>query len=40
MENQKSKVNLRICGNESNVVDLEEVQAVTTPQVEYRKGYY
>ena len=40
MENQKSKVDLRICGNQSNVVDLDEVKAVNTPQVEYRKGYY
>ena len=37
MENQKSKVNLRICGGESKTVDLDTVQAVTTPQKEYRK---
>ena len=37
MENQKSKVNLRICGGESKVVGMDEVQAVTTPEVEYRK---
>ena len=37
MENQKSKVNLRICGGESKVVDLDQVNAVNTPQVEYRK---
>ena len=37
MENQKSKVNLRICGSESTIVDLDQVQAVNTPQVEYRK---
>ena len=37
MENQKSKVNLRICGSESTLVGLDEVQAVNTPEVEYRK---
>ena len=37
MSNSKSKVNLRICGSESTIVDLDQVQAVTTPQVEYRK---
>ena len=37
MENQKSKVNLRICGSESTIVDLDQVKAVNTPQVEYRK---
>jgi len=37
MENQKSKVNLRICGNQSTIVDLDEVKAVNTPEVEYRK---
>ena len=37
MENQKSKVNLRICGSESTIVDLDQVQAVNTPEVEYRK---
>ena len=37
MENHKSKVNLRICGSESTVVDLDQVKAVNTPQVEYRK---
>ena len=37
MENQKSKVNLRICGGEHKVSTLEEVQAVNTPEVEYRK---
>jgi len=37
MENQKSKVNLRICGGESKVVDYDRVDAVNTPQVEYRK---
>ena len=37
MENQKSKVNLRICGHQSTIVDLDEVQAVNTPEVEYRK---
>jgi len=37
MENQKSKVNLRICGSESTLVDLDQVQAVTTPELEYRK---
>lgn len=37
MENQKSKVNLRICGGEHKVVELEQVQAVNTPEVEYRK---
>ena len=37
MENQKSKVNLRICGGESKVVTLDKVKDVTTPQVEYRK---
>ena len=36
MENQK-KVNLRICGNQSTIVDLDEVKAVNTPEVEYRK---
>ena len=37
MENQKSKVNLRICGSESTIVDLDQVKAVNTPEVEYRK---
>ena len=37
MENQKSKVNLRICGGEHKVSTLEEVQAVNTPELEYRK---
>ena len=37
MTQENKKVNLRICGSESKVVDLEQVQAVTTPQVEYRK---
>ena len=37
MENHKSKVNLRICGSESTIVDLDQVQAVNTPEVEYRK---
>ena len=37
MNNSKSKNNLRICGNESNVVDLDQVKEVNTPQVEYRK---
>jgi len=37
MENQKSKVNLRICGGEHKVVELDQVQAVNTPEVEYRK---
>jgi len=37
MSNSKSKVNLRICGGEHKVTTLEEVQAVTTPEVEYRK---
>ena len=33
----KKKVDLRICGGEYKVTILEEVQAVTTPEVEYRK---
>mgnify|MGYP003151398476 FL=1 len=33
----KKKVDLRICGGEHKVTTLEEVQAVTTPEVEYRK---
>ena len=37
MSESKSKVNLRICGSESTIVDLDEVQAVNTPEVEYRK---
>ena len=37
MSNSKSKVDLRICGGEHKVVDLEVVQAVSTPEVEYRK---
>lgn len=37
MSESKSKVNLRICGSESTIVDLDEVKAVNTPQVEYRK---
>ena len=37
MENQKSKVNLRICGGESKVVGIDQVDAVNTPKVEYRK---
>ena len=37
MSNSKSKVDLRICGGEHKVTTLEEVQAVTTPEVEYRK---
>ena len=37
MSQSKSKVNLRICGSESTIVDLDQVQAVNTPQVEYRK---
>ena len=37
MSETKNKINLRICGSESNVVDLEQVQAVNTPEVEYRK---
>ena len=31
------KVNLRICGSESTIVDLDKVQAVKTPEKEYRK---
>ncbi len=34
---EKSKVNLTICGGEHKVSTLGEVQAVTTPEVEYRK---
>ena len=37
MSQSKSKVNLRICGGQHKVVDLEQVQAVNTPEVEYRK---
>ena len=37
MSNSKSKIDLRICGGEHKVTTLEEVQAVTTPEVEYRK---
>ena len=37
MENQKSKVNLRICGGDHKVVELDQVQAVNTHEVEYRK---
>ena len=33
----KSKLNLHICGGEHKVSTLEEVQEVTTPEVEYRK---
>ena len=33
----QSKLNLRICGGEHKVSTLEEVQAVVTPEVEYRK---
>ena len=37
MSETKNKINLRICGSESTIVDLDQVQAVNTPQVEYRK---
>ena len=37
MENNTNRLNLRICGGEHKVSTLEQVQAVTTPQVEYRK---
>ena len=40
MENQveqTKKVNLRICGGEHKVVDLDEVKSVITPELEYRK---
>ena len=37
MSNSKSKVNLRICGGEHKVVDLDQVKSVNTPEVEYRK---
>ena len=37
MSQSKNKVNLRICGGQHKVVDLEQVQAVNTPEVEYRK---
>ena len=37
MSNSQNKVNLRICGGEHKVSTLEEVQEVTTPEVEYRK---
>ena len=33
----QSKLNLRICGGEHKVSTLEQVQAVVTPEVEYRK---
>jgi len=33
----KSKVNLTICGGEHKVSTLDQVQEVTTPEVEYRK---
>jgi hypothetical protein len=33
----KSKINLTICGGEHKVSTLDEVQAVNTPEVEYRK---
>lgn len=33
----KNKIDLRICGGQHKVTTLEEVQAVTTPEVEYRK---
>ena len=31
------RANLRICGGESKVVDIDQVQAVRTPEIEYRK---
>lgn len=37
MSESKNKINLRICGGEHKVSTLEEVQEVTTPEVEYRK---
>ena len=37
MSETKNKIDLRICGGQHKVTTLEEVQAVTTPQVEYRK---
>ena len=37
MSNSQNKVNLRICGGEHKVSTLDQVQAVTTPEVEYRK---
>ena len=37
MSNTKNRIDLRICGGEHKVTTLEEVQAVTTPEVEYRK---
>ena len=37
MSNSKSKVDLRICGGEHKVVDLDQVKSVNTPEVEYRK---
>lgn len=37
MINSEKQNNLRICGGEHKVSTLEEIQAVTTPQVEYRK---
>ena len=37
MSNSKNKINLRICGGEHKVVDLDQVKSVNTPEVEYRK---
>ena len=37
MSETKNKINLRICGSESTIVDLDKVQAVKTPEKEYRK---
>ena len=37
MTNTQNQIDLRICGNESTIVDLEQVQAVNTPPVEFRK---
>ncbi len=37
MSNSKSKIDLRICGGEHKVVDLDQVKSVNTPEKEYRK---
>lgn len=37
MNNEQKTNNLRICGGEHKVVELDQVKAVTTPPIEYRK---
>ena len=37
MNNEQKTNNLRICGGEHKVVELDQVKAVTPPPIEYRK---